>query len=303
MRPRCAVLILTKNEEKHIARALESIQPFADEVHIVDSYSTDGTLAIAEKMGARFYQNPWINYAAQFQWGLENCDIKADWIMRLDADEYIMPELAREINERLATLEPEITGVILKRRVHFMGKWMRHGGYYPIKLLRIWRAGRGRIEKKWMDEHIILDGGETIEFRHDLVDDNLNTLSWWTEKHNTYATREVIDLLNRKYHFFQEATISESVKQEQADRKRWLKDTMYGNVPLFFRAFLYFNFRYWLQLGFLDGRRGLIWHVLQGFWYRFLVDAKYYQIERRARETGTPVRQIIEEDFGFKIDF
>lgn len=304
MKKNCAVIILTKDEEKHLRRTLSSIQSFASEIYIIDSQSTDKTVEIAEEFGANVFQNKWINYATQFQWALDNCPIKSDWIMRMDADEYVTPELAEEIAIRLDTLNMDVTGVVLKRQVHFMGKWIRRGGYYPIKLLRIWRKGFGEIERKWMDEHIILSSGSTVEFDHDIVDANLNTLSWWTEKHNVYATREAIDLLNRKHNIFEETAIETgAAAKEQAGRKRWLKENLYAKAPLFMRAFLYFNFRYWIQLGFLDGRRGLVWHFLQGFWYRFLVDAKIFQIESRAKERGCSIREIIEDDFNFKTHF
>ncbi|HMQ11803.1 MAG TPA: glycosyltransferase family 2 protein, partial [Oligoflexia bacterium] len=140
------VLILTYNEEKHLARCLESLKAFATEVFIVDSYSTDQTLAIAQEMGAKVYQNTWVNYAVQFQWGLDHCPIRTPWVMRMDADEYVTPELAKEIKERLPKISDAVSGLIVKRQVHFMDRWIRHGGYYPTKLLRIWRTGMGSIE-------------------------------------------------------------------------------------------------------------------------------------------------------------
>jgi glycosyltransferase involved in cell wall biosynthesis len=296
------VVVLTYNESKHLRRCLDSCHRFTDQLIVVDSFSTDDTQEIAESLGASFYQNPFVNQAVQFQWALDNCPITTPWVMRLDADEYVTPELAAEIKKKLAALDENTTGIILKRQVHFMDRWIKHGGYYPTKLLRIWRNGVGAIEQRWMDEHIKLSYGQTIEFDHDIVDHNLNNLTWWTEKHNHYATREAVDLLNKKYDLFREDSINKQLASKQQDeKKRWYKDNLYVRAPLFLRAFLYFGFRYFFQLGFLDGRPGLIWHFLQGCWYRFLVDAKITQIEYKAKKEHKTIREILEKDYEFKI--
>lgn len=295
-----SVLILTHNEHLHLERCINSLQSFAKEVFVVDSYSTDSTVQIAERLGAKVFQNAWINYAIQYQWGLDNCPISTEWIMRMDADEYVTPELAEEILYRLPYMDTSISGVIVNRRVYFMDKWIKHGGYYPIKLLRIWRNGFGTIEQRWMDEHIKLKEGFTLGFENDIVDHNLNNLSWWTDKHNSYATREAIDLLNKKYNIFSQDSIDTSSK-EQGAIKRWYKDNLYARSPLFLRSLLYFFYRYFLQFGFLDGKEGLIWHTLQGLWYRFLVDAKITQIEYLSYKEGLTIKEVLETHYNFKL--
>jgi glycosyltransferase involved in cell wall biosynthesis len=281
------VVILTFNEQLHIRRAIESAWEVAEEVIIVDSYSTDHTIHIALELNARVLQNPFVNQAQQFQWAMENGQIGTPWTMRLDADEYLTKDLAMEIKDRLHNLSQDISGVILKRQVHFMGQWIKYGGYYPIHLLRIWRTGSAVMEQKWMDEHTLLIRGNSIVFKHDFIDENLNSLTWWTNKHNAYATREAIDILSKKYQFDPDAqTAAMNLSVKQLGAKRWYKDNLYLRMPLFIRAFLYFQFRFWLKLGFLDGTKGLIWHFLQAFWYRFLVDAKIYQVMWVARQTN-----------------
>jgi len=198
-----SVIILTYNEEKHIARCINSLKPIAKNIFIVDSFSSDKTVEIAKSLGAKVYQNEWKNHAVQFQWGLDNCPIDTTWVMKMDADEYILPELAKEINEKLPALNKDITGIYIKRRVYFMDRWIKHGSYYPIWLLRIWRYEYGRMEQRWMDEHIKLSEGNTINFKYDLVDENLNNLTWWINKHNGYASREAIDILNIIYNFLE----------------------------------------------------------------------------------------------------
>ena len=295
-----SVIILTYNEEKHIERAIKSVLPFAEEVFIVDSFSTDRTVEIARSLGAKVYKNKWINYATQFNWALENLPIKTEWIMRLDADEIVTPELAEEIKKKVPYLEKDITGIYVKRRVYFMGRWIKYGGYYPIWLLRIWRKGYGFCEKRWMDEHIKITKGKTVKFDNDIMEVNLNNLTWWIEKHNKYASREAIDLLNIEFKFLNQDNVEAKLFGMQEQRKRWLKENIYAKMPLFIRPFIYFLYRYFLKFGFLDGKEGLIFHFLQGFWYRFLVDTKIYEVKRKI-ENGMSIEEAIEKVLGIKI--
>ncbi|WJR67329.1 glycosyltransferase family 2 protein [Neorhizobium sp. CSC1952] len=284
-----AVLILTYNEERHIARAIESVSSFASEVFVVDSFSTDKTVEIARSLGAAVLSNPWTNYSKQFQWGLDNAPITADWVMRLDADEVIEQELAREIVEKLPRLGPDIVGVNLKRKHIFLGRWIRHGGRYPLILTRIWRKGQGRIEDRWMDEHVIVWGGHTVLFDAPFADHNLNDLGFFTEKHNKYATREAVDVLNQRYGLFAEdVRLTSEGSSLQASAKRFIKERIYNRISFPLSTLSYFLVRYIIQLGFLDGREGLIYHFLQGYWYRFLVGAKVLELDRTIRALPTP---------------
>ncbi len=292
-----SVLILTYNESLHIQRCIESLKSITSEIYIVDSYSTDNTVDLAKDLGAKVYQNKWINYAEQFNWGLQNCSIQTNWVMRMDADEYITPELQEEIKNKLPDLSQQVTSVYVKRRVRFMGKWIKRGGYYPVWLLRLWHHDKGYCEKRWMDEHIKVAEGEAAFFCNDIVDDNLNNLGWWINKHNSYATREMIDLLNIRYNFLNYDEVKSDFFGSQEQRKRWLK-IMYAKAPLFSRPFIYFIYRYFIKLGFLDGQKGLIWHFLQGFWYRFLVDAKIYEVRRRAKLENKDTKVALEEYIG-----
>ena len=296
-----AVLILTHNEKLHLERCIKSLLPFSKSICIVDSFSDDNTLEIAKKYGVEVKQNKWTNYANQFNWGLENFSIETEWIMRMDSDEYVTEELASEINSKLTSLPVNVSGIIIKRRVYFMNRWIKHGGYYPTYLLRIWRNGKGKCEERWMDEHIKLSEGQTVIFENDIVDDNLNNLTWWTNKHNSYATREAVDLLNNKYHFLSYDSIEIKTGDTQDKSKRWFKEKVYSRIPLFLRPFFYFIYRYFFKLGFLDGKQGLIWHFLQGFWYRFLVDAKVYDIERKAKSEKKSIPAIIKEHYSIDV--
>lgn len=294
---------MTFNEELHISRVLESVRPIARKVIVVDSHSTDRTVEIAQEFGAQILQHSFVNQARQFQWAVDNARIETAWVMRIDADEYLTDGLIEEIQSRLSTLDSAISGITLKRRVHFMGKWIRYGGAYPVKLLRIWKNGHAMIEQRWMDEHMVLIRGEMIEFGNDFIDENLNNLTWWVNKHNHYATREAVELLNLKYHFMHQGKSSDiGMFTKQASQKKWVKNNLYSNMPLFVRSFFYFLFRFWLKLGFLDGRKGLIWHFLQGFWYRFLVDAKIYQIVWLSKKYNKSIDTVIKEEFNLHLD-
>ena len=274
-----AVVILTHNEIQHIERALASVSGIASEIFVIDSGSTDGTLETATALGARVLSNGWVNHAVQFQWGLDNAPITADWVMRLDADEVVEPALAAEIAQRLDGLTADVTGVNLKRKHIFMGRWIRHGGRYPLILLRIWRRGKARVEQRWMDEHILLIEGRAITFDGDFADDNLNDLTFFTAKHNHYATREAVDVLNRRLRLFA-GDEAHGAAPEQAMRKRAVKEGIYSRLPFGVGPLAYFLYRYIWQRGFLDGKEGAIYHGLQGLWYRFLVEARLLELDR-----------------------
>jgi glycosyltransferase involved in cell wall biosynthesis len=292
-----SVIILTFNEEKHIERCLRSVLLFTDKILIIDSGSTDKTVAIAEGLGAIVRHNSWVTYAAQFNFGIQNNPFQTRWLMRMDADEYVMPALAAEINDELNRLSEDTTGIYVKRRVMFMNQWMKHGGYYPIWLLRIWQRGKGMCEELWMDEHIKLFEGKTIQFKNDIVDHNLNNLTWWTQKHNLYAIREVIDLLDIKYNFANTDRVAPNLFGTQDQRKRYLK-LKYASLPLFTRPFLYFFYRYFIKLGILDGKKGVIWHFLQALWYRFLVDAKLFEVYFRAGKEKQAIVTFFRNEYG-----
>jgi len=297
-----SVIILTYNEEIHIARCINSLKAIAKHVFIVDSFSTDKTIEIAESLGAEIYHHQWKNYADQFQWGCDNCPIDTDWIMRMDADEYLEPDLQMEILQNLVRVSDDVDGIYLKRKVFFYGKWLRHGGLYPLILLRIWRKNKGRIEQRWMDEHIIItNNGKTIQFENDFIDENLKGITFWVNKHNSYAIRETIDLLNNKYNLFEKDICLKSFKDPQAKFKRILKENFYSKLPLGFRAIAFFLYRYILLLGFLDGSKGFIFHLMQGLWYRLLVDVKIMEMESKCNGDINKIKLILNNEYGINL--
>ena len=273
-------IILTKNEEKNIEKCINSLASITKRIVVVDSYSDDNTVNIARKKGADVFLNPFINYATQFNWALENTNINTEWILRIDADEEFTVELCDEINKKLPEMPDEVTGITINLRVVFMGKWLKHGGMYPWKLLRIFRNKVGRIENRNMDEHIKLSRGRVAAFKNDFIHHDFKNLEYWTHKHNWYSNREVKD-------YFEHLEMpDDSMQNKWAIKKRKVKNGIYYKIPKFTRAHLFFIYRYYIKLGFLDGKEGKIFHFLQAYWYRFLVDAKIYECEVTGRRYG-----------------
>lgn len=305
-----SVIILTGNEELHIKRCLENISQVAKEVFVIDCFSKDKTVEIASSLDGvngckiTILQHEWpvTKYAGQFNWALENAPIITKWVMRLDADEWLLPELLTEINEKLPVLPENVTSVVMKRRVYFLGKWIRRGSY-PTKMLRIWQTGKGVCEQKLMDEHIQMFEGDSVEFENDFVDENLHDLSWFMEKHIGYAAREAVDLLDIEYDLTG-ASLQDDKKNlnKEAQEKR-KKKHKYASLPLFWRSFAYFCYRYFIKGNCLHGKEGFLWAFFQGWWYRTLVDAKVFEAHRWLRQNGYGTTVLNEHEKLALIDY
>ena len=284
-----SVIILTYNEELHIRRCIGNAQKFARKIFVVDSFSTDSTVGIARSMGAEVYQHKWENYSRQFNWALDNLPVQTQWIWRMDADEYLSDKLIAELHARLPQAGDGINGFAAPRLYIFLGKHISHG-MIPMIMLRLFRTGRARCESRFMDEHIVVDGGAVEELASPFYDDNLNGLTWWTAKHNGYASREALDLLLTEYGMAGSGPFN-SNPHTVAVRRKKLK---YIKLPLFWRAFAFFVYRYFFRLGFLDGKEGFLWHFLQGWWYRTLADAKVYEIKKQYGFDSGKIRNYLE---------
>lgn len=275
------VIILTKNEEVNIERCINSIKDWVDRVVVVDSGSTDKTVELAQGLGAEIYHHePFVHYAGQFNWALDNVDVKTKWVYRIDADEEVTPELAAEIIENCQKHhDDDVNGFVMKFKIAFMGTFLKHGGMYPFYNLTIFKYGIGRYEDRALGEHVILSKGRTIDLKNDCLHFDFKSLDAWINKHNWYATREVADYYatrskgqedpNKLYH--------------EAKKTSKLRDGLYYRMPKFLRAKLYFWYRYYLRLGFLDGKAGYVHAFLQAYWFRFLVDAKIMEQELKEK--------------------
>lgn len=276
-------IILTLNEERHIARCVENIRAQVASITVIDSGSKDGTLKIARAMGCEVLINPWVNHATQINFGIDSLATRGGWLMRIDADEILDADSGESASSAVARLsEAGHHGILVQRRIHFLGQRIRHGAIEPSWQLRLWRNGHGFCEQRWMDEHINVVGS-VAQSALILSDINLNSLSWWTEKHNSYASREAIEMLDLKHAFLAADRLIAANPGGQARVRRFVKEKLYVNFPPGLRSLAYFLYRYCLRLGFLDGRAGFYFHLLQGLWYRALVDAKVAEIEAHAR--------------------
>jgi len=276
-----AVITLTYNEEANIAQALDSVAGWANEIFILDSMSTDSTLEIARRHGCHIAQNKFENYAKQRNYALDHLPIRSEWVLFLDADEWLPDALKHEISTLIAT-SPEENGFYINRRLIWMGRWIRRG-YYPSWMLRLFRCGKGRREDRAVNEHLIVEG-TAGQLRNDFMHEDRKGVTDWIAKHNGYATREALELLNTRPAFgYQE--IDARLFGTQASRKRWLRYQVWNCLPPLIRPFFYFFYRYVLRAAFLDGKEAFVYHFLQGLWFPLLIDIKY--LELKARQVGS----------------
>jgi glycosyltransferase involved in cell wall biosynthesis len=268
-----AVIVLTLNEERNLPDCLASVRTLPCELYVIDSGSTDRTVSLARNAGASVLSHPFENYALQRNWGLANVPSACEWVLNLDADERLTPELAEEIRETLESPPADIDGYVLRRRTVFMGRWIRHGGHYPNHQLRLFRRSRGLCEERRYDQHFVVQGA-TAFLKNDYVDIVASDIVTWSGRHVKWAAAEADELLSGEHSSDASAPrVRANILSGPIGRRRWLREKFYGRAPLFSRALGYWTYRYFIRLGFLDGREGLVFHFLQGFWFRFLIDA------------------------------
>lgn len=262
-----AVVILTYNEIENINYAIKNIKEWANEIIIVDSGSTDGTVEYVKEEGCKVFYRKFDDFSSQRKFALNNIEIESSWLFILDADEYLTDELKEEITKEL--VNPQFDGYMIKRRFYWMGIWIKRG-YYPTKLLRFGRKGLIDCDDRLINEHMICKTSKVGSFKFDFIDENRKGLTDWISKHNNYSTREADALLvedNAKYRFF----------GSQYERKRWIRTNIWNKSPVFLRPLVYFFYRVIIKLGFLDGPKAILYHFLHAFIYRCLIDAKFLE--------------------------
>lgn len=283
------VLILTHNEERNLGACLDSVCAWTQAVFVVDSGSTDRTVAIAQAAGAHVVSHPFETHSKQWRWALETLPIATAWVLALDADQRVTPELRASILAALSDSSSTAAGYFLNRRQVFRGRWIRHGGYYPKYLLKLFRRDAVALDERDLVDHHFEVGGVVRRLAGDLIEDNQKeaAIAEWIAKHNRYAVLQARqELLARS----SATRLPVSAFFGRPDRRtEWLKQ-QWARLPLFVRPCLYFAYRYLLRGGFLDGREGFVFHVLQGFWYRLLVDINIRE------QTGSPAFQATPSD-------
>ncbi len=275
------VIILTFNSEKSLSKVIESCLPLTERFLIVDSFSSDHTLEIAKSYQCDFIQHKFENYSQQRNWAQEYANLgENDWVLHLDSDEVLSPQLVTSIQQEFQNKTPQAEGYLFKRLPHFLGKPIKHGHLHPNWHLRLFKNSKGKCEQRLYDQHFIVTGS-TKHLRGWLLDLQLTTLEGWTATHNRWSTLEAQEIYHQLFHQPAASQLQASLWGDSRMQKRWLKNHIWYRLPLLIRPFLFFIYSYILKLGFLDGRVGLIYCVLQAFWFRFLVDAKIIEMHQQ----------------------
>lgn len=276
-----SILVPTYNEESNLDECLQSVA-WAHEVFVVDSYSQDHTELIARAHGAQFTQHSFENYAAQKNWALDSLPISQPWVMIIDADERVTPSLSSEI-AAVAQLNDEEgpVGYYINRRFIFMGHWMQHAGWYPSWNLRLFQTGKARYEDRPVHEHMVVDGPVGY-LKHDLIHDDGRGIGAWLARHNEYSTMEA----KARWHArqFPDSTgLPSQWRGNPVQRKRAVREHIWPRLPA--KPLLLFLYLYFVRLGILDGRQGLVFCYLQAV-QEFHVGLKLREISSRVPDTG-----------------
>jgi glycosyltransferase involved in cell wall biosynthesis len=266
-----SILILTRDEEANLPQALASVTGWASAVFVLDSGSTDRTMEIAKVQGAKVFTHAFENYASQRNYALKELPIETEWVMFLDADEWLPEDLKSEITAVVAS-RPRENGFFVAYKLMWMGKWIRRG-YYPTWLMRLFRNATAVCGERGVNEHVQVEG-ETGYLKHPFIHEDRKGISSWIEKHDRYADLEAKLLLERG------RGGAGRLAGSQAQRKQWIRANVWYRLPPLVRPFLYFFYRYVLRGGFLDGRAGLSFHFLQALWYQMLIDIKYLEMKK-----------------------
>ena len=273
-----SAIVLTYNEEKKIDACLKSLSNFAEDIFVVDSFSSDRTTEIVRQYTDKIFQHEFEDYGKQRNWALKNLPIKTEWILNLDADHRVTYGLTQELEKIFSSNEQiKYNGFLISRKTIFLGKWMKHGGHYPVYHAVLFKKRCGVCEETLYDQHFIVNGELKI-LKNDIEDIVTDTLSNFIQRHKKWALLEANSQILREKNKNVESRIKGDLFGNELEKRRYYKG-LYMKLPLFIRPLLYFMYRYFLKAGFLDGIQGLIFHFLQGFWFRFLVDIKIFEIK------------------------
>lgn len=275
-----SVVVLTLNEAANVEGALESVVDWCDEIFVVDSGSTDATTTIAERFTDKVMEHPYKDHASQWQWALDNLPFANEWLLALDADNIVTAELKRQIEDVLARDEAGVDGYYAVHAHYFRGQRIRGLKKYWLRLVR---HERTRVDAtELVDFRFIVEGG-TRNLSGEIIESNLkeDEIDFWIDKHQKFASRLAIEeVLRRRGRL--EWFMPPKAFGNQDQRMVWLK-TKWARLPRYGRPFAYFFYRYVLRAGFLDGRIGLVYHVLHGLWFRLLIDIRIEEIETGLR--------------------
>lgn len=280
-------IILTYNEEMHLPRLLQSVADLNAPIFILDSGSTDGTIDIGNKFGAQFLQHKFENHPKQWDYALKNFGVQTPWVICLDADQVVTTELKQYLINFKDEDHTGINGIYFNRKNYFKGKWIKHGGYFPFYLLKMLRYGIGYSDTNENMDHRFVAPGKTEIWKDGyLLEENLkeNNISFWIDKHNRYSDLVAQEEVERMQ-LAKGQTEKPAFWGSPNERKAWHKQ-LWWKLPRYVRPMLYFTQRMVFQLGFLDGRTGIIFHFLQGYWFRLIVDIKIEEIIKQQKSVN-----------------
>lgn len=282
--PNFTFIILTYNEEIQLPRLLQSIKDLDAETFVLDSGSIDNTITVAENFGAKVKTNSFVNHPKQWDCALKNFDVKTSWIIGLDADQTVSPELFQLLKDFDKTKVADVNGIYFNRKNFFQGQWIKHGGYYPFYQLKMFRTGIGFSDMSENMDHRFIVPGKTVIWKTGfLIEENLkeNNIEFWLAKHHRYSTLIAEQEFNGKKN---KTPYLRSKLFGSPDEKRALLKNLWWKLPLGLRPILYFVYRFVFKLGFLDGKVGRKFHYLHSFWFRNLIDKKLKELRTQNRK-------------------
>ena len=268
-----SVLVPTLDEELNLPECLESLA-WADEIFVVDSFSHDRTLEIARDHDAHVVQHAFESYSRQKNWALDTLPFRNEWVLIVDADERVPPELRVEIESVVSNGAKD--GYYLNRRFIFLDRWIRHAGWYPSWNLRLFRHRLGRYDNREVHEHVVLNGAVGY-LRNDLLHLDRRGLDAFIARHNRYSTLEAAARLKALRDDPDRARLPVSLLTSPVHRKRFLRERLWPRVPA--KPLALFVYMYVLRRGFLDGGAGLALCVFHAF-QEFMVGLKLAELLR-----------------------
>jgi glycosyltransferase involved in cell wall biosynthesis len=286
------LIVTTRNEEINVEKCLSSAHNFVDQIFVIDSESEDRTVEISSRFAEVVnlpYNHakiiPWI-----YQWGLDNLPVRNDWVMILEADQALTPDLKREL-ERLFS-QPEIaeSGFYIRRRQIFRGRTLRFGGYGSKYMLKLFRQNEGQLDTEETDTRVYVQG-KVGKLKSPIVEENRkeDAILFYLQKHLRYA-----EVFAREEFVRRQEKLDWKVKPDlfgTPDQRVLRLKNIYFRLPLYLRPFVYFFYRYFILLGFLDGKEGFIFHFLQAFWFRLVLDIRLEELRKTAPQTAEPAAE------------
>ena len=280
------VIVTTRNEEINIERCLKAVHGFVDQIFIIDSESEDQTVAIARKYADEVHNLAYVHGAIIpwiFQWGLDNLPIRNEWVLILEADRMVTPELKQELEHLFSQAHIHENGFYIRRVQIFRGRQIRFGGYGSKYLLTLFRRSAAELDVNEQDTRVYARG-KVGKLKSPVIEENRKEadILFYLQKHLRYAEAFAREELKRR----QEGMnwkLKPTPFGTPDQRTLWLKG-IYYRLPLYVRPMLYFFYRYFLLLGILDGKEGAVFHFLQAFWFRLIVDIRLEELQRASRE-------------------